>query len=315
MKITFISQKGPSFIPRDAVHLPVDLAQQCALKAHNNHYTQINQIGNDWDIVILLIPKTPKDRDQLYDIDIVGEAKKIGKQVWYMQEGPAWIFQDLPLHQQFWHYNVLAEVDGILCENKTDITYYEGLVPGQKVIDIPSTMILDGVQDYPNIEKQEQVMIGGNFCRWYGGFDSYVVAQDFKCTMHAPSMGRKIENEEQIEDLEHYPFMNWNEWIKMLASHKYAVHLMPTFAAGTFAMNCGYVGTPCIGYNTVDTQRQIHPELSVFPGDVKKARFLANKLKTDERFWLRCSDMAKKNYQKYHSEEAFLNHMFKRVFV
>ena len=37
MKITFISQKGPSFIPRDDIHMPVDLEQQCALKAYNHH--------------------------------------------------------------------------------------------------------------------------------------------------------------------------------------------------------------------------------------------------------------------------------------
>lgn len=315
MKITFISQKGPSFIPRDSIHMPVDLAQQCALKAYNHHYSQINSIDKDWDIVILLIPKTPEDRDKLYNIDLVSESRKISKQVWYMQEGPSWIFQDLPLHQQFWHYNVLASVDGILCENKTDIPYYKGLVPDQKVIDIPSTMIIDRVKEYTSIEKKEQVIIGGNFCRWYGGFDSYIVAQDFQCPIHAPSMGRKIANEEQIEDLHHYPFMDWNEWIKMLASHKYAIHLMPTFAAGTFAMNCGYVGTPCIGYDIVDTQRSIHPQLSVKPGDLVAARSLAKKLLNDKNFWDECSSQAKENYNKHHSEEVFLEHMFKKAFI
>ena len=315
MKITFISQKGPSFIPRDAIHMPVDLAQQCALKAYNHHYSQIDGMSNDWDIIILLIPKTPKDRDQLYNIDIVEKAKKIGKQVWYMQEGPSWIFQDLPLHQQFWHYNVLASVDGILCENKTDIPYYQGLVPNQKVMDIPSTMITDKVKEYINTEKQEQVIIGGNFCRWYGGFDSYIVVQDFNCDIHAPSMGRKIENEDQIEDLTHYPFMNWNEWIKMLSQHKYAIHLMPTFAAGTFAMNSGFVGTPCIGYDVVDTQRQIHPDLSIAPGDIEKARALVKKLKNDKDFWKHCSKVSKENYKKYHSEEVFLDHMFNKAFI
>ena len=71
MKITFISQKGPSFIERNTTHIPVDLAQQCALKAHNHHYTQINQIDDDWDIIILLIPKTQEDRDKLYELDLV----------------------------------------------------------------------------------------------------------------------------------------------------------------------------------------------------------------------------------------------------
>ena len=131
MKITFISQKGPCFIERNTPHVPVDLAQQCALKAHNHHYTQLEQLKDEWDIVILLIPKTQEDRDKLYSLfpydvdgnDLIRKAKKVAKKVWYMQEGPSWIFQDLPIHQQFWHFSLLSSVDGILCENKTDIPY------------------------------------------------------------------------------------------------------------------------------------------------------------------------------------------------
>ena len=60
MKITFISQKGPSFIERNSPHIPVDLAQQCALKAHNFHYVQLDKglIEETFDVAILLIPKT-----------------------------------------------------------------------------------------------------------------------------------------------------------------------------------------------------------------------------------------------------------------
>jgi len=313
MKITFISQKGPSFIERNTTHIPVDLAQQCALKAYNHHYTQINQIDDDWDVIILLIPKTQEDRDKLYELDLVEDAKKKAKQVWYMQEGPSWIFQDLPLHQQFWHYNLLASVDGILCENKTDIPYYEGLVPGKTVVDIPSVMIEDMIEDYPNIEKEEKVMIGGNFCRWYGGFDSYIVAQEFDCSIHAPSMGRKIDGEEMIENITHYPYMNWNEWIKTLATHKYAIHLMSTIAAGTFAMNCAFLGVPCIGYENADTQRLLHPDLSVEMGDVRHARELANKLKNNKKFFENCSKSCKLNYEQLFSERQFVKHM-KKVF-
>tara|TARA_R110000824_G_scaffold58811_1_gene158674 strand:+ start:910 stop:1893 length:984 start_codon:yes stop_codon:yes gene_type:complete len=321
MKITFISQKGPSFIERNSPHIPVDLAQQCALKAHNHHYTQLEQLKDEWDIVILLIPKTQEDRDNLYSLfpydsdgnDLIRKAKNISKQVWYMQEGPSWIFQDLPIHQQFWHYSVLSSVDGILCENKTDIPYYEGLVPNKEVIDIPSVMIEDLIKDYPNIEKEEKVMIGGNFCRWYGGFDSYIVAQEFELPIFAPSMGRRIENEEVVPNLTHYPYLNWNEWIKTLATHKYAIHMMPTIAAGTFAMNCAFLGVPCIGYDNADTQRILHPDLSVKMGDTKKARELANKLKNNKKFLENCSKSCKLNYEQFFSEKVFIKHM-KKVF-
>tara|TARA_R100000908_G_C3689535_1_gene104524 strand:+ start:125 stop:517 length:393 start_codon:yes stop_codon:yes gene_type:complete len=127
MKITFISQKGPSFIERNSPHVPVDLAQQCALKAYNHHYSQLEQMKNEWDVVILLIPKTQEDRNNLYSLfpydsennELVTKAKQISKQVWYMQEGPSWIFQDLPIHQQFWHYSVLSSVMMIMCFEST----------------------------------------------------------------------------------------------------------------------------------------------------------------------------------------------------
>ena len=322
MRITFISQKGPSFIERNTPHVPVDLAQQCALKAYNHHYSQIKEMKNEWDVVILLIPKTQEDRDNLYSLfpydsdgnELVKKAKSISKQVWYMQEGPSWIFQDLPIHQQFWHYSILTGVDGILCENKTDIPYYKGLVPNkisERITDIPSVMIEDLIKDYPNIEKEEKVMIGGNFCRWYGGFDSYIVAQEFHCPIFAPSMGRRIENEELVPNLTHYPYLNWNEWIKTLASHKYAIHLMPTIAAGTFAMNCAFLGIPCIGYQEADTQSELHPNLSVKFGDIKKARELAYKLKNDKKFFENCSNSCKLNYDKLFSENIFIKHMRK----
>ena len=316
MKIIFLSQKGlfGGIDRKTNTHLPVDLAQQVILQADNCHYSQINQINKSYDICILLIPKTEQDRNALYNLDIVAEGRKIANKVWFMQEGPAWIFQDLPLHQQFWHYNVLANVDGILCENETDIPYFKGLIDNKKPIwDIPSVMVEDHVKDAPNTTKEEKVIIGGNFCRWYGGFDSYIVAHEFNCPIFAPSMGRKIQNEDQIENLTHFPYMEWSTWIKNLASFKYAIHLMPTIAAGTFAMNCGYLGIPCIGYNKADTQIKIHPDLSINFEDTEKARKLAKKLKVDSDFYLHCSKTAQENYNNLFSESIFLKKMKERL--
>ena len=96
MKITFISQKGPSFIERNSPHVPVDLAQQCALKAYNHHYSQLEQMKNEWDVVILLIPKTQEDRNNLYSLfpydsennELVTKAKQISKQVSTFDKNP-----------------------------------------------------------------------------------------------------------------------------------------------------------------------------------------------------------------------------------
>ena len=303
-KIVFLSQMGfIGKIPRNHSNMRVEFAQMCSLQADHHSLFNINNIQTKYDVAVLLIPKTNSDRDALYNIDIVNEARKIADKVVFMQEGPNWIYQDLPVHQQIWHYNLLTSVDGILSENETDISYFKGINPKVLIQDIPSLMIEDGVLNAKLIEKQDKVIIGGNFTRWYGGFDSYVIATEFDLPIYCPSMGRKQPNEEQL--VTHLPYLQWNEWIYALAEFKYAIHLMPTIAAGTFAMNCGFLGIPCIGYKDADTQRKIHPSLSVEIGDLESARKLAIKLK-DKDFYDMCVNEAKQNYRKLVSENQFL---------
>jgi len=123
-------------------------------------------------------------------------------------------------------------------------------------------------------------------------------------------MGRKIDREDEM-DIEHLPYMNWIDWMNNLSKFKYAVHLMPTIAAGTFSMNCAFLGLPCIGYEEADTQRLLHPNLSVKVGDVEKAKKLAHRLKNDKKFLENCSKECKLNYKKLYSEKEFLKHMKK----
>jgi hypothetical protein len=89
--------------------------------------------------------------------------------------------------------------------------------------------------------------------------------------------------------------------MQQLSTFKYAVHLMPTVAAGTFSLNCAYFGIPCIGNNKVDTQRLCHPELSVDVNDVEAARKLAIRLRDDSAFYDMCSKTALENYKKYYN--------------
>jgi hypothetical protein len=120
-------------------------------------------------------------------------------------------------------------------------------------------------------------------------------------------MGRKIENEEHMPDLNHLPYMDWFNWMETLNTFKYGIHLMRTHAAGTFAMNCSYLGIPCIGYEGLDTQQNLHPNLTVKVGDLDTARKLAKQLKEDPEFYNQNSKLTKKLYTQYHSEKTFLN--------
>jgi hypothetical protein len=132
-----------------------------------------------------------------------------------------------------------------------------------------------------------------------------MVARKMGNPIVAPSMGRKQQQEEAIEDIQYLPYMNWREWVTNLGQYNIGVHLMRTHAAGTFAMNCGFHGIPCIGYKGLDTQEILHPLTTVEVGDLDEARKVAEKLKI-EKFYKLCSDTMRKRFEKTYTEKAWL---------
>ena len=80
---------------------------------------------------------------------------------------------------------------------------------------------------------------------------------------------------------------------------------MRTHAAGTFALNCAYLGIPCIGYKGLDTQEILHPDLTVDLGDLQTAKELAKKIRLDEEFYLYLSNKAKTLYLENYTEVKF----------
>ena len=81
---------------------------------------------------------------------------------------------------------------------------------------------------------------------------------------------------------------------------------MRTHAAGTFAMNCGFHGIPCIGYRGLDTQETIHPLTTVEVGDLQRAKEIGLQLKNDEDFYKECSETTLEMFKKFYTEEAWL---------
>ena len=81
--------------------------------------------------------------------------------------------------------------------------------------------------------------------------------------------------------------------------------MMRTHAAGTFAMNCSYLGIPCIGYAGLDTQRILHPNLTVSDGDLESARKLIDKLWNDLDFYEENRILTTELYNKHYSEEEW----------
>lgn len=296
MKIAFFTEMGfVGKIPRNHVNMRTEFAWMCALDADHYNIKQIPSIR--YDLGIVIIPKNNPD----FNIDNI---KLSCDKVAVMQEGPNWLWQDYTLEQQIWYFNTLAASDIIFTHNDSDRKYYQGLTNHMDVRVMPSLMIEDAIGTLDTVERSG-VIIGGNFVSWYGGFDSYIIAHDFdEGKVYAPSMGRKQPNEEQL--LTHLPYMQWKDWIHALNKFKYGVHLMRTHAAGTFALNCAYLGIPCIGYMGLDTQEICHAELTVNIGDLVMARQLAEKLRNDIEFYLYCSDKCKYQYNMHYTEQRFL---------
>ena len=313
MNIAFFSESNfDGKISRDFENMRTEYAWYVGLDATHHYVGHLPSMEeNMYDLGIIIIPK--KNISQLMQVNLIEQMRRVCKKIGFMQEGPYWYFQDYPIEQQIWFYNCLMDMDVIFAHNKADVEYFKGLTQKKNVYQNPSLMITDEIK--PHIVEpsaRSGVIIGGNMVRWYGGFDSYVVAQEFEEHIYAPSMGRKIDREEEM-DITHLPYMNWVEWMNNLSRFKYAVHLMPTHAAGTFALNCAYHGIPCIGYDGLDTQSKLHPQLTIKMNDLKNARRLANKLKNNPDWYKLQSDTAKRNFEIFFGEKEYKEKMNKCI--
>lgn len=302
MKTAFITEMNFSGkIPRVHENMRTEFAWMCATEA--DHYV-INQLPKEYDLVVIIIPKK-------FGIELKWDAyinllKEKNKKVAVMQEGPSWYFQDYNVTLQIEYFNALTAADIIFVHNYNDYVYYKGLTNHKNVQILSSLMIEDSINTalLTLPENREKVIIGGNFVSWYGGFDSYMVASEID-EVWAPSMGRKQAGEEGY--VKHLPYLNWTDWIRALSGFRIGIHLMRTYAAGTFALNCAYLGIPCIGYKNLDTQRQCHPMLTIDEGEIGRAKLLIKRLDEDKKFYNSCSKTCKSQYDLLFSERAFLN--------
>ncbi len=301
MKVAFFSESQVSGkIPRTFENARTEYAWMMALEAP--HYPIGTELGQRYDLGIVIIPKNNPKVD-------LNHVRKFCDKVAVMQEGPHWYFQDYSVEQQFHYYNTLMTADWVYCHNSSDVKYYRGL--GCKDVRVMrSLMIPDGLVS--RSEWSDVTIIGGNFVNWYGGFDSYIVAREIGDPIVAPSMGRKQDQEDSIEDIQYLPYYTWREWINVLSQFNIGIHLMRTHAAGTFAMNCGFHGIPCIGYKGLDTQELIHPSTTVEVGDLEEAKIIALKLKNDDGFYEECAKEATYRFSEFYTEEAWLEN-WKRI--
>jgi len=310
MKIAVITEMGfTEKIPTNHTNMRTEFAWMYAMDADHYSIYQQSNIHN-YDKVFIIFPKGRTflsiDGGKLIDginpvsihlesNNFVNQLKKSNNNVYFIQEGPAWWFHNYEMKDQINFINMIRASDGIYAHNEYDAKFWKGYT--DNVFVIPTLMIEETVKEL-EWKPQDKTIIGGNFSRWYGGMSSYMVAQEFDNDLWTISSHSQRPYEEQL--VNHLPRVMWTEWMQQLSTFKYAVHLMPTIAAGTFSLNCAYFGIPCIGNEKVDTQRLCHPELSVDVDDVEQAIYLAKRLKKDELFYEHCSKTSKENYRRYY---------------
>jgi hypothetical protein len=315
MKMAFLTEMGfRGKIPDTHTNMRTEFAWMHKMNAdHYSIYTDIELVSN-YDEVFIIFPKglvflnavgSKLSNDvnpvsNLLKTDIVSKLKSRGnKKVSYIQEGPHWLWNDYEIIDQIGFYNFVSSCDKIYAHNESDTKYYRGMFPHVEVDVMKTAMVETLIKDITPV-PEEKVMIGGNFARWYGGFESYIVASEFGVPIWAQTSHAMREHEEHMEGINHLPRLIWIDWMRELSKFRYAVHLMPTVAAGTFSLNCAYFGIPTIGNIQVDTQRLCHPELSVDVHDIEKAKEKVEMLRLDSDYYQHCSETAKKHFRKYY---------------
>ena len=300
MKIGFFSEGGyEGKVPRNHPNMRTDVAWVCALDATHHPIPTIGSLpDNLYDVGVMIIPKK---RKPLLNYPLLEQYKRVCKKVTVMQESYYNYWQDSDIDEQIWYFNFLVEMDLIFCHNDIDLKYYNGITNVRTEL-LPTVMITDNVR--PRDDWGNGVIVGGNWVRDYGGFDSYQVALEITDDITSITTGRMKPEEKGL--FKHLDWMYWSEWINTLSQYHVGVQL-GTAAAGTFNLNCSFHGIPCIAYSNSNTQKILHPKTTVELGDVVGAKDIARKLK-DKTFYNECMMDTLDNYEKYYTEEKFVEH-------
>ena len=300
-KIAFFTEAGYSGkISRD-IPMRTDQAWVCALDADHHCVFNMNKIAESYDIGVVIIPKE-KNRNSLAEQNypLIKTIRNNCNKVMIMQESCHWDWQEDPVNTMVWFYNQLLEADLLLCHNDADVKYYQGITDKRSMI-LPTLMIEDNIK---TAEPEDRVFVAGNWHLTYRGFDAWVISNEFDLPKYGFKSGKYKEGED-INGINYLPWMDWHTFIYELSKCKYGIQTYQS-SAGQFPLNCAYLGIPCIGYNDVNTQVYLHPDLSVDRGDIENARRLANNLQENKEFYHECSKGAKLMYDKLYTEEVFL---------
>ena len=301
MKIAFFTEGGyTGKIPRN-ITMRTDQAWICVLNAVHHCVFKLNEVNQKYDIGVVIIPKE-KNREHLVkqQYPLIDNIRNYCDKVIIMQEGCHWYWMEDPVDTMVWFYNQLLKADLLLCHNDADVQYYQGITDIKSFV-LPTLMIEDIVKTAP---QEDRVFVAGNWHLTYRGFDAWVISNEFDMPKYGFKAGKYKEGED-INGINYLPWMQWDQFMLELSKCKYGIQTYQS-SAGQFPLNCAYLGIPCIGYNDVNTQKDLFPDLSVKRGDILHARRLANNLQKNKEFYNRVSIKAKELYNELYKEDKFL---------
>ena len=301
MEIAFFTEGGyTGKVPRN-IPMRTDQAWICALNAVHHCIFKLNEINQKYDIGVVIIPKE-KNREYLVkqQYPLIDNIRNYCNKVIIMQEGCHWDWMEDPVETMVWFYNQLLKADLLLCHNDADVKYYQGITDIKSFI-LPTLMIEDIIKTAP---QEDRVFVAGNWHLTYRGFDAWVISNEFDMPKYGFKAGKYKEGED-INGINYLSWMQWDQFMLELSKCKYGIQTYQS-SAGQFPLNCAYLGIPCIGYNDVNTQRNLFPSLSVDRGDIIAARKIANELQNNKDWYRECSKVAKFNYNQLYKEDKFL---------
>ena len=146
MKIAWFSEMSfDGKIQRTHKNMRTEYAWWVAQDAIHHNILKLQQLPDKcYDLGVIIIPKHVKS---FMNFDIVFQLNRVCKKYAFMQEGPSWYFQSLPLSESLWFFNIMTNADFVLAHNDCDKEYYEGLLEKKCYIN-PTLMIEDPINAY-----------------------------------------------------------------------------------------------------------------------------------------------------------------------
>ena len=243
--------------------------------------------------------------------NVVGLLQEKFDEVYIYQDGEIGWWNQVDTRLQAWWYNQLRAANGILVPNSTDIPFYKGLFPDKEIKVIRSVMTDEGLDKSKFKPQENRTIVTGPLTREYNGFSQVLIAHNTDIPIDIPPMGESRMPKDSWEmapnlGINYLNYMSWVDWMYNLSRYKIGYMMSTATASGSFALNCAYLGIPCIGDKRADTQSILFPDLAIDVFDNKKALDLTLKLKKDLDFYIEVSNKAKRLYKQEFTKEKML---------